>query len=81
MMDSWRKHTHNNNFTKAGMKIVTRQEAIARGLNRYFNGNPCVHGHIGERYTLTANCVQCILECNLRSRERVRCVKVKVNAA
>jgi hypothetical protein len=29
--------------------MMTRAEAIARGLKRYFTGRPCIHGHICER--------------------------------
>jgi hypothetical protein len=35
----------------AGMtEIISREEAIARRLNRYFTGEPCVNGHIAQRY-------------------------------
>lgn len=39
--------------------MITRAEANARGLKRYFNGNPCKHGHVGERRTSTGLCVEC----------------------
>ena len=39
--------------------IVTRAEAQARGLKRYFNGKPCKHGHICERWTKDWVCVEC----------------------
>ena len=39
---------------------VSRKEAKSRGLNRYFTGKPCKHGHISERYTY-GGCVQCTL--------------------
>jgi hypothetical protein len=38
--------------------IVTRQEAKALELHRYFTGKPCKHGHIAQRYMNTA-CVEC----------------------
>ncbi len=41
---------------------VTRAEAKARGLKRYFTGNPCKHGHIAERYTVFGKCVVCACE-------------------
>lgn len=40
--------------------IVTRQEAFARGLNRFFTGYPCPAGHIDERETKTGKCVACM---------------------
>jgi len=40
-------------------KQVTRQEALAQGLKRYFTGNPCPHGHIAERFVTSFGCVDC----------------------
>jgi hypothetical protein len=37
----------------------SRAEAKARGLDRYFTGSPCKHGHIAPRYVSTTNCVPC----------------------
>jgi hypothetical protein len=31
-------------------EIISRAEAKARGLTRYFTGKPCKYGHIAERY-------------------------------
>ena len=30
--------------------LISRQEAMERGLRLYFDGRPCRHGHIAERY-------------------------------
>ena len=46
-------------------KITPRKEALARGLKRYFSGNPCPHGHVAERW-INGECVECVRE---RSRE------------
>jgi hypothetical protein len=43
----------------AGGKIITRAEAKARGLKRYFTGKPCKHGHVDERLTVNTSCVVC----------------------
>lgn len=40
-------------------QIVTKAEAKARGLKKYFTGKPCKHGHISERNTIHSNCVEC----------------------
>ena len=45
----------------AGRPLVTRQEAIAAGANRYFTGRPCKHGHLSER-DMDGNCVACLQE-------------------
>lgn len=42
--------------------IISRAEAKARGLDRYFSGRLCPKGHISERYTTNGRCVQCTLE-------------------
>lgn len=41
--------------------IVTRPEAMALGLKRYFTGKPCKHGHVDERYISSKQCVRCLL--------------------
>lgn len=42
------------------MKIITRTEAIALGLKRYFTGIPCKLGHIDERQTVNWTCRECV---------------------
>jgi len=39
--------------------IVTRAEAKAAGLKRYFTGKPCKRGHISEYYTGICQCIAC----------------------
>ena len=41
------------------IKIISRAEAIAQGLNRYFTGKPCKYGHVVERYATSKGCVEC----------------------
>ena len=41
------------------MDIITRKEAKAQGLPRYFTGKPCKHGHIAERQTSKGVCEEC----------------------
>lgn len=38
--------------------VISREEAKAAGLKRYFTGEPCRHGHLCERY-LWGACVEC----------------------
>lgn len=40
------------------MKIITRQEAIAKGLKTYFTGKPCKNNHVCER-RVSGECYQC----------------------
>lgn len=40
-------------------KVITRAQAKALGLSRYFTGKPCKHGHVAERYVVNLHCVDC----------------------
>jgi hypothetical protein len=40
-------------------RIISRDEARARGLKRFFTGRPCKRGHIAERYVGSRGCVEC----------------------
>ena len=40
-------------------RIVTRQQALLFELKRYFTGDPCVHGHVAQRYTSNSHCTSC----------------------
>lgn len=40
--------------------IITRADAKKRGLIRYFTGVPCIHGHLSEKLTSSATCIECI---------------------
>jgi 5-methylcytosine-specific restriction endonuclease McrA len=42
------------------MEVISRKDAIAKGLNRFFTGKPCIHGHLIERRTDNRRCVQCM---------------------
>lgn len=39
--------------------IVTREEAKAGGLKRYFTAAPCSSGHVAQRHTKEKRCVEC----------------------
>lgn len=38
---------------------TSRAEARERGVDRFFTGAACVHGHVAPRYVSTSNCVEC----------------------
>ena len=40
-------------------RIVTRAEALADNLARFFTGRACSKGHIAERYTNNWKCCEC----------------------
>jgi hypothetical protein len=55
--------------------IISRGEARALGLKRYFTGKPCRHGHVAERGVNGGECVDCNRENNRKYRadpERAR---------
>lgn len=54
------------------MEKITRQEAIARGLNRYFTGEACKNNHIAERYTQSSVCIECLHPGSVRSNNPER---------
>lgn len=42
-------------------EIITRKQAKARRLKRYFTGLPCKHGHFIERHVASGECVGCTM--------------------
>lgn len=53
------------------MKLISRNEAKALGLKRYFTGQPCKHGHVAPRDVINFTCVECTLGWKRRNAERV----------
>lgn len=45
--------------TRPTPPIVTRAEAKASGQKRFYTGEPCEHGHLGERYVSDWRCCEC----------------------
>lgn len=41
------------------MEVISRKEAIEKGLKVYFTGKPCKYGHVAERYVSIGYCVEC----------------------
>jgi len=39
--------------------VIPRAEAKARGLTRYYTGNPCKRGHVSSRIVTDASCAAC----------------------
>src|SRR5215472_2579692 len=42
-------------------QIISRHEAKAQGLTRYFSGETCPQGHIAERFVTSYACVECTI--------------------
>lgn len=41
------------------MDVISKQEALARGLKFYFTGKACIHGHNSERTVADWKCCEC----------------------
>lgn len=54
------------------MELISRQEAKAQGLKRYFTGEPCKHGHVSERLVSTRQCCVCSTERSQAPEEKTR---------
>jgi hypothetical protein len=50
------------------MHLISRIEAKAQGLKRYFTGKPCKRGHVAERYVSTPTCVVCCIDDSRKRR-------------
>lgn len=52
--------------------IILRNEALDKGLKRYFTAYPCKNGHVAERITVTSGCVECSKNYTKASREKAQ---------
>lgn len=41
------------------IKIISRKDAKANGLKRYFTGKQCKYGHVAERFCSSGRCSKC----------------------
>ncbi len=58
------------------MEIISRKDALERGLKRFFTGKPCQKGHVAERFVANFDCIECknayIKEYNAANKDRVQ---------
>lgn len=45
------------------MEVISRKQASARGLKRYYTGKTCKHGHDAERIVDNGTCIVCHYAC------------------
>lgn len=50
--------------------IITKEQAIVKGSNRYYDGTPCGRGHITEKYVRDSYCCECKKISEIRNAER-----------
>lgn len=68
--------------------LMSRADAKALGLKRYFTGKPCKHGHVAERTVCKSTCIECKSDDYFRRyaanpermRENGRCIAVRYRA-
>lgn len=53
------------------MQVISRSEAKAAGLKRYFTGKACKHGHVSERDALKGACLQCKTDWTHKNKEKI----------
>jgi hypothetical protein len=67
------------------MEIVSRAEAKAKGLKRYFTGATCKHGHTAPQFVANSRCVVCARASHVRHHSSmfvtIDGVEVYVNAS
>ncbi|EHI9241207.1 hypothetical protein J9100_002470 [Vibrio vulnificus] len=51
------------------MEVITKSDAIERGLNFYFTGKPCKRGHIAKRY-MNGGCSSCMREAQIKHQNQ-----------
>ena len=52
-------------------EIISRKDARAQGLRRYFTGKPCKNGHLDERFVSDATCRTCdVARCRAQKKRR-----------
>ena len=47
----------------------SRAEAKLLKVSKYYTGNPCIHGHLDLRHTISASCITCDKEKAQRQRD------------
>lgn len=58
-------------------QIITRVDAKARGLKKYFTGLPCKCGHLAERYVSDCSCTGCFDKEKISARRKREYVENK----
>jgi len=51
-------------------EIISRAEALARGLKRFFTGEPCKYGHVLERQVRNGTCIGCQRQSNRKYQQK-----------
>jgi len=52
--------------------IMTRNDAIAKGYRKYWNGKICVNGHIKQSYSASGVCIGCNSMNSMKHNKKLR---------
>ena|ERR1700730_17011831 len=58
-------------------RVISRKDAKAAGLKRYFTGKPCCHGHVCTRNTASGGCQMCARRLSRQNYRRYSTKKKK----
>ena len=79
---AWMKKLDNDERIKnlgLDSRLISRDEAIAAGLNRYFTGIECKNGHIAERSVVGRTCMMCNAEFSSRDDQKKKRAEAEKN--
>lgn len=62
------KSDNDNQPVRMGPWLPTKALALAHGAKTYFNGKPCLRGHIAPRAVSSRNCIACLYENGVKAR-------------
>ena len=55
-----------------GPFVQTPEQAVALGLNKFFDGAACKNGHISPKYVLRTKCVECTQDASRRRDDKIK---------
>lgn len=61
-------------------EVLSRSEARAAGLARFYTGKPCRYGHVAERYTCSGKCSECQRRLSANFKARNQCQQTAYRA-
>ena len=57
-------------MTEVFMQIISRIDARISDQKRFFTGEPCINGHLSERYVVSGGCLKCSAEFSAAYRKK-----------
>lgn len=54
------------------MTEISKEDAAREGYSRYYTGDPCLHGHLGERFVSNDKCCVCRKKYNDDNKDKIK---------